>query len=195
MVMETTEQQYAFDMIARTRTSCFLTGKAGTGKTTFLKNVQAEIEKNFAVVAPTGVAALNAGGQTIHSFFGIGLGVQTSDETGSVSKAKQDVMMNVDSIIVDEVSMVRCDIIDTMDRTLRYVRKNTLPFGGVQMIFVGDLFQLPPVVKNIDKEIKFLFEENTQTLQKVRFTTRTHLCHHFQGHAKMKMLSEEFSYG
>ena len=111
--METTEQQYAFDMIARTRTSCFLTGKAGTGKTTFLKNVQAEIEKNFAVVAPTGVAALNAGGQTIHSFFGIGLGVQTSDETGN----------------------------------------NTLPFGGVQMIFVGDLFQLPPVVKNIDKEI------------------------------------------
>lgn len=153
MVVETTEQQYAFDMIARTRTSFFLTGKAGTGKTTFLKKVQAEIEKNFAVVAPTGVAALNAGGQTIHSFFGIGLGVQTPDETGSVSKAKQDVMMNVDSIIVDEVSMVRCDIIDTMDRTLRYVRKNTLPFGGVQMIFVGDLFQLPPVVKNIDKEI------------------------------------------
>ena len=153
MVMDTIEQQYVFDMIAGTRTSFFLTGKAGTGKTTFLKKVQAEIEKNFVVVAPTGVAALNAGGQTIHSFFGISLGVQTSDETGSVSSARAEVMMNVDSIIVDEVSMVRCDIIDTMDRTLRLVRKNDLPFGGVQMIFVGDLFQLPPVVKNIDKEI------------------------------------------
>ena len=147
------EQQLAFDMIAKTSQSFFLTGRAGTGKTTFLKTVQQEVEKNFVVVAPTGVAAINAGGKTIHSFFGLDMGVLCSWDIGQMSGDKISLVRHIDTIIVDEVSMVRCDLLDAMDRTLRHYRRTSAPFGGVQMVFVGDLFQLEPVVTREDRVI------------------------------------------
>lgn len=147
------EQQLAFDMIAKTGQSFFLTGRAGTGKTTFLKMVQEAVGKNFIVVAPTGVAAVNAGGKTIHSFFGLELGVLCPWDVGQMNGDKISLVHHIDTIIVDEVSMVRCDIIDAMDRTLRHYRRRSAPFGGVQMVFVGDMFQLEPVVTREDRVI------------------------------------------
>lgn len=147
------EQYNAYQMIAKTSHSFFLTGKAGTGKTTFLKKIQQEIEKKFLVLAPTGLAAINVGGQTIHSFFGFKLGVLGLGELGTLNPNKIALVKHIDAIIIDEVSMVRCDLIDAMDRTLRFYRKNSAPFGGVQMIFVGDMFQLEPVALQQDREI------------------------------------------
>ena len=147
------EQYNAYQMIANTHNSFFLTGKAGTGKTTFLKQVQKEVSKNFLLLAPTGLAAINLGGQTIHSFFGFKFGVLGPGETGQLNPKKQRLIREIDTIIIDEVSMVRCDLIDAMDRTLRLYRKNSAPFGGVQMVFVGDMFQLEPVAQQSDREI------------------------------------------
>lgn len=147
------EQQLAFDMIAKTSQSFFLTGRAGTGKTTFLKTVQQEVNKNFVVVAPTGVAAVNAGGKTIHSFFGLDLGVLCPWDIGQMNGDRISLVRHIDTIIVDEVSMVRCDLLDAMDRTLRHYRRSSAPFGGVQMVFVGDMFQLEPVVTREDRVI------------------------------------------
>lgn len=147
------EQYNAYQMIANTHNSFFLTGKAGTGKTTFLKQVQQEVSKNFLLLAPTGLAAINLGGQTIHSFFGFKFGVLGPGETGQLNPKKQRLIREIDTIIIDEVSMVRCDLIDAMDRTLRLYRKNSAPFGGVQMVFVGDMFQLEPVAQQGDREI------------------------------------------
>ena len=145
------EMRNAYDMIAKTNKSFFLTGRAGTGKTTFLQKVQECVDKNFIVLAPSGVAAINAGGQTIHSFFGLDLGVQGPKSYGIMNENKISLAQNVDTIIIDEVSMVRCDIMDAIDRMLRSCRHSSLPFGGVQMVFVGDIFQLPPVVRSDDK--------------------------------------------
>lgn len=149
------EQQKAYDLVANTNTSLFITGKAGTGKTTFVKRIQEEINKNFLVLAPTGIAALNAGGQTIHSFFGFPLEVIAPFTRMEVSYEKRLLLQRTDTIIIDEASMVRCDLVDGMDRFLRAVFSTHLPFGGKQMIFVGDLFQLPPVVKreSVDEEV------------------------------------------
>lgn len=147
------EMRNAYDLIAKTNKSFFLTGRAGTGKTTFLRQVQSCVEKNFVVLAPSGVAAINAGGQTIHSFFGLDLGVQGPLSIGRITANHIEVAKNVDTIIIDEVSMVRCDIIDAVERMLRYCRHSSLPFGGVQMVFVGDLFQLPPIAKKEEKEL------------------------------------------
>ena len=147
------EQYNAYQMIANTHNSFFLTGKAGTGKTTFLKQIQKEVSKNFLLLAPTGLAAINLGGQTIHSFFGFKFGVLGPGETGQLNPNKQKLVKAIDTIIIDEVSMVRCDLIDAMDRTLRLYRKNSAPFGGVQMVFVGDMFQLEPVAQQNDREI------------------------------------------
>ena len=147
------EQYNAYQMIANTQNSFFLTGKAGTGKTTFLKQIQKEVSKKFLLLAPTGLAAINLGGQTIHSFFGFKFGVLGPGETGQLNPNKQKLIKAIDTIIVDEVSMVRCDLIDAMDRTLRLYRKNSAPFGGVQMVFVGDMFQLEPVAQQNDREI------------------------------------------
>ena len=147
------EQNQAFDMIAKTNNSFFLTGRAGTGKTTFLKTVQEKIEKKFIVLAPTGIAAINAGGQTIHSFFGLDFGVLGPGDIGTMNSNKISLIRHIDTIIIDEVSMVRCDVMDAIDRTLRFYRKNSAPFGGLQMVFVGDMFQLEPVVTQVDREI------------------------------------------
>lgn len=143
----------AYELATKTRRSFFLTGRAGTGKTTFLKAIQEEESKNIIVLAPTGVAAINAGGQTIHSFFGLGLGVLGPCEIGTLNSTKISVVNNIDAIIIDEVSMVRCDIMDCIDRTLRHYRHSSFPFGGVQMILVGDMFQLEPIAKPEDKAI------------------------------------------
>ena len=142
------EQQKAFELIANTNTSLFITGKAGTGKTTFIKGIQKLIKKNFLVLAPTGIAAMNVGGQTLHSFFGLPFTAMGPKDWPKVNDDHRDLLTKVDSIIIDEASMVRCDWVDAIDRVLRYLMQNHLPFGGKQMIFVGDLFQLPPVVKS-----------------------------------------------
>ena len=140
-------------MIAKTNNSFFLTGRAGTGKTTFIKNIQEKIQKKFVVLAPTGIAAINAGGQTIHSFFGLDFGVLGPGDIGTMNTNKIAIVRHIDTIIIDEVSMVRCDIMDAIDRTLRFYRKNSAPFGGLQMVFIGDMFQLEPVVTPADREI------------------------------------------
>ena len=143
---ENDEQQKAFELVAYTNTSIFITGKAGTGKTTFIKGIQEEVNKNFIILAPTGIAAMNVGGQTIHSFFGLPFEAIGPDTEFEVSREKRDVLIHTDTIIIDEASMVRCDWVDGIDRFLRSLMKTHLPFGGKQMLFVGDLFQLPPVV-------------------------------------------------
>lgn len=152
---ENIQQKNAFDMINQTSTSFFLTGRAGTGKTTFLKNVQSLVKKRFIVLAPTGIAAMNAGGQTIHSFFGFNFGVLGPYEYGELNCDKIAIIRDVETIIIDEVSMVRCDLIDAIDRTLRRYRQSSAPFGGVQMVLAGDPFQLEPVVTPDDRKILY----------------------------------------
>lgn len=150
----TSQQQQAYDLIANTNVSFFLTGKAGSGKTTFLKKIQKEVNKNFIVLAPTGVAAIIARGETVHSFFGFPMEAMPLLSIGRISQERYSVLQNVDTIIIDEVSMVRCDLVDAIDATLRGCMHTTAPFGGKQIVFVGDLFQLEPVlVSSTDKEI------------------------------------------
>lgn len=153
------EQQLAFEMIEKTNTSLFITGKAGTGKTTFIKNIQEMIDKNFLVLAPTGIAALNVGGQTMHSFFGFpfeAMGPNLDLREIKTSLDNTNLLNHTDTIIVDEASMVRADLVDAMDRVLRSLSRTHLPFGGKQMLFVGDLFQLPPVVKEGSADAELL---------------------------------------
>ncbi len=144
---ENLQQVRAYELIANTNSSFFLTGRAGTGKTTFLQNVQKMVDKQFITLASTGVAAILAGGETIHSFFGLPMEVCTPGTMGHMSETRILTLVHTDTIIIDEVSMVRCDIIDAIDYTMRKILHSNLPFGGKQMIFVGDMFQLPPVVK------------------------------------------------
>lgn len=141
------EQQLAYDMIVHTNSSFFLTGRAGTGKTSFLHRVQQAVPKQFITLAPTGVAAILAEGETIHSFFGLPLGACEPGTCGRMNEDKILALIHADTIIIDEVSMVRCDIVDAIDSTMRQVLRSTSPFGGKQMVFVGDMFQLPPVVQ------------------------------------------------
>lgn len=141
------EQQKAFELVANTNVSLFITGKAGTGKTTFIRATKKIIKKNFLVLAPTGIAAMNVRGQTMHSFFGLPFEVIGPETQLEVSLEKRRILEHTDTIIIDEASMVRCDWVDGIDRFLRSMMRTHLPFGGKQMLFVGDLFQLPPVVK------------------------------------------------
>lgn len=141
------QQMLAYELIANTNSSFFLTGRAGTGKTTFLRSVQKMVGKQFVTLAPTGVAAIQAGGDTIHSFFGLPMEVCGPGTCGKLSQERILTLLHADTIIIDEVSMVRCDIVDAIDYTLRKTLRTTLPFGGKQMIFVGDMFQLPPIVR------------------------------------------------
>lgn len=143
---ENKQQVMAYELIANTNSSFFLTGRAGTGKTTFLHKVQQMVDKQFITLAPTGVAAILAGGDTIHSFFGLPMDVCYPGTMGKMNEARIQTLLHTDTIIIDEVSMVRCDIIDAIDYTMRKTLRSTQPFGGKQVIFVGDMFQLPPVV-------------------------------------------------
>ena len=147
----------AFEFVRYTGRNIFLTGKAGTGKTTFLKNLKKSEHKRMIVVAPTGVAAINAGGVTIHSFFQLPFGpilpdnLRTEQDSLSYrkfSKQKINIIKTIDLLIIDEISMVRADLLDGIDSTLRRFRKNDRPFGGVQLLMIGDLQQLAPVVKD-----------------------------------------------
>ena len=147
-------QLQAYDLIANTNTTFFLTGRAGTGKTTFLKKAIKEIHKNFLVLAPTGIAAVNAGGETIHSFFCFPPCALSKDFTGDMNKFKISTLKYIDTLIIDEASMVRADVVDAIDRTMRKYCKSVRPFGGKQVVFVGDMFQLPPIVnKGGDQEL------------------------------------------
>lgn len=148
------QQVLAYELIANTNSSFFLTGRAGTGKTTFLRNVQKMVNKQFITLASTGVAAILAGGDTIHSFFGLPMEVCVPGTCGKLNEARILTILHADTIIIDEVSMVRCDIVDAIDYTLRKALRTTLPFGGKQIVFVGDMFQLPPVVpKGAEREL------------------------------------------
>ena len=156
----------AADFINYTNRSVFLTGRAGTGKTTFLKYIKANTTKQTAVVAPTGVAAINAGGVTIHSFFQLPFtpyvpeskGFQQTEESidrhhllGRIkmNSDRRKVLQQLELLIIDEISMVRCDVLDAIDVVLRHFRyRYNEPFGGVQVLFIGDMFQLPPVVQD-----------------------------------------------
>lgn len=166
--MEVSElAQYTINFINQTHRNIFLTGKAGTGKTTLLKEIVKTTHKNTVVVAPTGIAALNAGGVTIHSLFQLPFAgfLPTAEELPQIegnvrfenrytlrrhftmNKVKQNVIRSLELLIVDEVSMLRADVLDAMDFMLQTVRKNSEAFGGVQVLFIGDLLQLPPVVR------------------------------------------------
>ena len=147
---ENREAWTAWQCLTRTGVSIFLTGRAGTGKTTFLKNLQASGLRRMAIVAPTGVAAINAGGVTIHSLFQIPPQLLPPDqplkfETG-MRRDKLRAIRGIDLLVIDEVSMVRPDLLDAVDQRLRQIRRSSLPFGGVQLLLIGDLLQLPPVV-------------------------------------------------
>jgi len=177
------EQVLAFNLIGNTNSSFFLTGRAGTGKTTFLKNIQKVVNKRFITIAPTGIAAINVGGETIHSFFRFPLRVLNINDKGVLSPEKKQIILNTDTIIIDEVSMVRCDIIDALDRTLRAYCMNPMPFGGKQVIFTGDMFQLEPVLSTVeDKEMIMLqYETDKPYFFKAKVFDR------------MKLVSIEFS--
>jgi len=142
---------YAYDLMENTSQHIFITGKAGTGKSTLLEYFRSKTSKNIVVLAPTGVAALNVEGQTIHSFFKFKTDI-TYDKVKKIPR-KKNLFKKLDAIIIDEISMVRADLLDCIDKSLRLNCNNSLPFGGKQMIFFGDLYQLPPVVKTNEKEI------------------------------------------
>ena len=151
-----TSHELAYHYVQHTNRCIFLTGKAGTGKTTFLRRLKEECPKQMAVVAPTGVAAINAEGVTIHSLFQLPpqLFIPTEEARRQLfaemqmRAAKQRVLRNLELLVIDEVSMVRADLLDTIDAVLRHFKhRPTIPFGGVQLLVIGDLFQLSPVVR------------------------------------------------
>ena len=167
------EANYVLQFINQTNRSIFLTGKAGTGKTTLLKEIIKSTHKNCVVVAPTGIAALNAGGVTIHSMFQLPFGGFIPDNSTpqflenskfetkatlrrhfKMSGLKKSVIQNMELLIIDEVSMLRSDLMDAIDFMLQSVRRKNFPFGGVQILFIGDLLQLPPIIR--DEEWRIL---------------------------------------
>ncbi len=165
MIFENSQLKLAYDFVQFTNRSIFLTGKAGTGKTTFLHQLKKISPKRMAVVAPTGVAAINAGGVTIHSFFQMSFGPQIPDGILSnkgntishlkpspaakrFNKEKIKLIQSLDLLVIDEISMVRSDMLDAIDEVLRKYKNRSKPFGGVQLLMIGDLHQLSPVVKD-----------------------------------------------
>lgn len=144
------EQREVIRLMEETNDNYFITGKAGCGKSTVLNQFRKSTKKRIVVLAPTGIAALNVGGQTIHSFFNLSIYPQDVNNRSTVesfaSYDKKETMVNMDMMIIDEISMVRVDILDMVDAKLKYVRKNNLPFGGCQVVFFGDLYQLQPIV-------------------------------------------------
>lgn len=179
-------------LLEHTNRSVFLTGKAGTGKTTFLNNFVKTTRKKHIIVAPTGIAAINASGVTIHSLFAIpsrtfvpttepvdpnlAMNINELFPHFKYRKEKLDLFREIELIIIDEVSMLRADLLDMIDYSLRRVRRNQLPFGGVQLLLIGDLYQLPPVVRDDSERILSKFYEtpfffSAKALQNVRLIT------------------------
>ena len=148
------ESIMAWNILEKTSANLFLTGKAGTGKTTFLKELKEKSPKRMVVLAPTGIAAINAGGMTIHSFFQLPLSPYLPGTTFGggeqkryqFSKVKRNIIRSMDLLVIDEISMVRSDLLDAIDSVMRRYRKHDLPFGGVQLLMIGDLHQLAPVI-------------------------------------------------
>ena len=148
------ELELALQFIDKTDRNLFITGKAGTGKTTFLHQIKRESLKRMVIVAPTGVAAINAKGVTIHSFFQMPFGpilpnqiTNTSNQQRKFNKAKIDIIKSLDLIIIDEISMVRADLLDGIDQVMRRYKNRNKVFGGAQILMIGDLQQLAPVVR------------------------------------------------
>ena len=153
--MENREIDTARQIIEYTNTSLFLTGRAGTGKTTFLRRLRTDLPKRMVVLAPTGIAAINAGGVTLHSFFQLpfspyipGTAYNPGEKRYAMNKQKLRLIRSLDLLVIDEISMVRADLLDAVDDALRRYRRNGRPFGGVQLLLIGDLQQLAPVVKD-----------------------------------------------
>ena len=165
MTIDNPELELAFDFVQYTNRNLFLTGKAGTGKTTFLHRIKESVHKRMVVVAPTGVAAINAGGVTLHSFFQMPFGpiIPESAKGGHLSensisnkkfnKKKIDIIKSMDLLVIDEISMVRADLLDGVDQVLRRYRDRNKVFGGVQFLMIGDLQQLAPIVKPDEWEL------------------------------------------
>jgi ATP-dependent DNA helicase PIF1 len=153
------EQQNVVDYLESTEDHVFVTGKAGAGKTVVLREFQRRTRKNIAVCAPTGIAALNAGGATIHNLIGLGTGLP-ADANLDIFKIRSSrkILSELDTIVIDEISMVSSDLLDAIDRTLQAVRRDHSPFGGLQVVMFGDVYQLPPVVSKDTK--KFLQHEH-----------------------------------
>lgn len=147
------ELRLAYRLAEHTGANIFLTGKAGTGKTTFLRDLCARSFKRIVVAAPTGIAAINARGTTLHSLLQLSFGPYVPGsrrEAIKFSKKKLALIRSMDMLVIDEVSMVRADLLDYVDDVLRRMRNPALPFGGVQLLLIGDLRQLPPVVKEAE---------------------------------------------
>jgi len=180
------------DLLEYTDISIFLTGRAGTGKTTFLKNFIQKTRKNFIITAPTGIASINAGGVTIHSLFRIppktfipttenlytdyAININELFLNFKYDKSRLKLLRELELLIIDEVSMLRADLLDMVDFALRHIRKNSIPFGGVQILFIGDLYQLSPVVigKNENLLLKFYdspFFFSAKALQNITLLT------------------------
>lgn len=157
--METNKQlELAYQYVQYTNQNIFLTGKAGTGKTTFLKSLKKNSPKRMIVVAPTGVAAINAGGVTIHSFFQLSFAPQIGNDSEQwkekrYNKDKINIIRSLDLLVIDEISMVRADVLDAIDRVLRRFKNRQKPFGGAQVLMIGDLQQLAPVIKREEWEL------------------------------------------
>ena len=156
------ELQLAEDFVNGTDCNLFLTGKAGTGKTTFLHNLRKNTAKRMIITAPTGVAAINAGGVTLHSFFQLPFGPfvpgseayeRSKQRQFRFSKEKKQIIKSLDLLVIDEISMVRSDLLDAVDAVLRRLRRNNSPFGGVQLLMIGDLYQLSPVARPEERQI------------------------------------------
>lgn len=178
--MQTNKQlELAYNFIQYTGQNVFLTGKAGTGKTTFLKNIRESSPKRMIVVAPTGVAAINAGGVTIHSFFQLSFAPQIGVETEQkmrFNKEKINILSTLDLLVIDEISMVRADVLDAIDRVMRRFKNDQKPFGGAQLLMIGDLQQLAPVVKRDEWELlkpsyKTAFFFSSKVLQQTSYVS------------------------
>ncbi|MDR3218282.1 MAG: AAA family ATPase, partial [Dysgonamonadaceae bacterium] len=157
--MKTNPQlELAANYVQYTGQHIFLTGKAGTGKTTFLHKLRETTSKRLVVLAPTGVAAINARGVTIHSFFQLPFGPligidRLKSEQMHFNREKINIIRSLDLLVIDEISMVRADLLDAVDTVLRRFRTHSKPFGGVQLLMIGDLQQLSPVVKEDEREL------------------------------------------
>jgi hypothetical protein len=180
--MQTNAQlDLAFNFVQYTGQNIFLTGKAGTGKTTFLKSLKERSPKRMIVVAPTGVAAINAGGVTIHSFFQLSFAPQIGFENEQIrqmrfNREKINIIRSLDLLVIDEISMVRADILDAIDRVMRRFKNGRKPFGGAQVLMIGDLQQLAPVIKNdewnlLRREYETIYFFSSKVLQQTKFVS------------------------